>query len=77
MWAGIIGIRFAIVSRSMTPERPDPVTGNCTATTADPQWLATGRPLDVKADPLWQCYRYRVFEITVPARNLMWLPDEE
>lgn len=77
MWRGITGIRFAIVSRSMTPERPDPATGVCNATTANPVWLATGRPLDVTADPNWQCYRYRVFEVTVPARNLMWLPDED
>lgn len=77
MWRGIMGIRFAIVSRSMTPERPDPATGVCNATTTNPTWLATGRPLDVTADPNWMCYRYRVFEVTVPARNLMWLPDED
>lgn len=76
MWQGIIGIRFAIVARSMTPERPDPGTGVCNTTTAFPTWLAAGVSLDISADPNWRCYRYRVFEVTVPARNLIWLPDE-
>ena len=76
MWQGIVGIRFAIVSRSMTPEKPDPATNICNATTANPRWLAAGVDLDVSADPNWRCYRYRVFEVTVPARNLIWLPDE-
>jgi type IV pilus assembly protein PilW len=75
MWQQIIGIRFAIVARSMTPERPD-TSGNCTATTAYPKWVAAGVDLDIGADPNWRCYRYRVFEVTVPARNLMWAPDE-
>lgn len=75
MWAGIIGVRFAIVSRSATPEKADAVSGLC-PTTAAPKWLATGRSLDVSADANWKCYRYRVFEVTVPARNLAWMPDE-
>jgi type IV pilus assembly protein PilW len=75
MWQQIIGIRFAIVARSMTPERAD-ASGNCNATTAYPQWVAAGITLDIGADPNWKCYRYRVFEVTVPARNLMWAPDE-
>jgi type IV pilus assembly protein PilW len=78
MWAGIVGIRFAVVSRSVTPEKPDPATGVCATTTAlnAPKWLATGRTLDVSANANWMCYRYRVFEVTVPARNIAWLPDE-
>jgi len=70
MWAGIIGIRFAIVARSITPEKPDPATGVCATTTVAPKWLATGRDIDVSADANWKCYRYRVFEVTVPARNV-------
>lgn len=76
MWQGIVGVRFAIVSRSLAPEKPDPATNICNATTASPTWLAAGLALDVTADPNWRCYRYRVFEVTVPARNLIWLPDE-
>jgi type IV pilus assembly protein PilW len=73
---GVIGIRFAIVARSATPERPDPATGVCATTTAAPRWVATNRTIDVSGDPDWKCYRYRVFEQTVPARNLLWMPDE-
>ena len=73
---GVVGIRFAIVSRSATPERPDPATGVCATTTAAPRWTAANRPLDVSADPNWMCYRYRVFEMAVPARNLIWAPQE-
>jgi type IV pilus assembly protein PilW len=75
MWQGIVGIRLAIVSRSMTPEKAKP-DGTCDTTTAFPTWLAKGVPLDLSADPLWMCYRYRVFELTVPARNRMWFPNE-
>jgi type IV pilus assembly protein PilW len=77
VWGTVIGIRFAIVSRSATPERPDPATGVCATTTVGPTWQATGRILDVSADPNWKCYRYRVFEVTVPARNLIWHPNED
>jgi type IV pilus assembly protein PilW len=78
-WGNIIGIRFAIVSRSVTPERPDPTTNQCTATTANPVWGATGVQLDVQtSNPSeWKCYRYRVFEVTVPSRNRIWSPDEK
>ncbi|QJR12633.1 hypothetical protein DSM104443_03724 [Usitatibacter rugosus] len=75
MYAGIIGIRFAVVSRSATPERADAVSGLC-PTQVPPRWLAADRDIDVSADPNWKCYRYRVFEVTVPGRNLAWAPDE-
>jgi type IV pilus assembly protein PilW len=75
MWQGIIGIRLAIVSRSMTPEKPN-AAGVCNTTTVFPTWLAKGVPLDISADPNWMCYRYRVFELTIPARNRMWFPNE-
>lgn len=75
MWQGIVGIRFAVVARSITPEKPN-AAGVCSTTTVFPTWLAKGVPIDISADPNWMCYRYRVFEITVPARNLMWFPNE-
>jgi type IV pilus assembly protein PilW len=81
MWTNIVGVRFAVVTRSVTPEKPDPATGVCATTVAPPKWIAAGpapdgRDIDVSADPDWKCYRYRVFEITVPARNLAWTPNE-
>lgn len=75
MWQGIVGIRLAVVARSITPEKPN-TAGVCITTTVYPTWLAKGVPLDISADPNWMCYRYRVFEMTVPARNRMWFPNE-
>ncbi len=82
-WNQVIAVRLAIVTRSMQPERPDPGTGICNVT---PDWgdplypivwargpdSPDGRPIDVRTEGNWRCYRYRVFETTVPLRNLLW-----
>jgi len=84
-WARIIAIRLVVTARSITPERPDPATGVCNATTVQPRWIApaptaspAGIELDVKsafADANeWKCYRYRTFEVVVPIRNMLWFP---
>lgn len=72
-WRKVIAVRVAIVSRSMTPERPDP-DNVCRTTVAMPVWPGVGTPLDVSVwDPAnWRCYRYRVFEMTAPLRNMLW-----
>ena len=34
-----------------------------------------GRPLDVRGSPIdtnWRCYKYQVYETTVPLRNVLW-----
>ncbi len=75
-WAKVIAMRLAIVARSMQAEKPDPVLG-CNATQNPPVWRAKGPVagvMDVSALADWKCYRYRVFEVTVPIRNLIWLP---
>ncbi|HSD59509.1 MAG TPA: PilW family protein [Burkholderiales bacterium] len=76
-WQRIIAVRIAIVARSSTPEKRDPATGLCSATTAYPTWgggdinlkvtVPTGAPSDD-----WQCFRYRVFTTAVPLRNMIW-----
>jgi len=84
-WQRVIAVRLVVTARSITPERPDPVSGLCTATTVQPRWIApapTANPpgieIDVKstfADPNeWMCYRYRTFEVVVPVRNMLWFP---
>jgi type IV pilus assembly protein PilW len=70
-WSRVIALRFAVVARSGQPERPSVAGGPCDTTTAAPIW--NGGAIDLSADPDWQCYRYRVFETTVPLRNLIWL----
>jgi type IV pilus assembly protein PilW len=45
-----------------------------------PKWTPPGPvgavvpqvPFDLTADPDWKCFRYRVFETTVPLRNWIW-----
>ncbi len=87
-WANLIAVRIAVVSRSALPEKPSSgkLSDPCDATpiTAEPQW--TGTPwaaslgyqtrLDVSASVAapdsWTCYRYRVFETTIPLRNWIW-----
>ncbi len=75
-WAKVIAVRLVVVARSMTPERPDPVTGVCNTTVANPKWVAASPPagidLDISADPDWRCFRYRTFEVNVPLRNMVW-----
>jgi type IV pilus assembly protein PilW len=75
-WRKIVAVRFAVVARSTTPERPDS-SGNCTTTITQPQWNATSpsTPLWVDADPDWKCYRYKTFELVVPLRNMLWYAD--
>lgn len=82
----IAALRVAVVARSKMPDRPDPATGNCTATSAQPQVFATTNYSGVTAQPVsvdvavtgdpvdWKCYRYRVFENIVPLRNAGWRP---
>jgi type IV pilus assembly protein PilW len=74
-WAKVIAVRMVIVARSMTPERPNPATGNCETTTVYPTWAAAGVTLDISADPNWRCFRYRPFEVVVPIRNMVWFPQ--
>lgn len=66
-------IRIALLARSAAYEKPtDGVT--CDATSADnvatwPAW-AGFKTSQLPAD--WECYRYKVFEITIPLRNVIW-----
>ena len=75
-WSQVIAIRIAVVARSALPEKPAAGAGQpCDTTTAFPTWSGnTGvtRSFDLSADPNWRCYRYRVFETTVPLRNWIW-----
>jgi type IV pilus assembly protein PilW len=86
-WARLIAVRIALVSRSALPEKPSSgkLSDPCDATTAEPQWTGTpwaGAPFNyqtrldvsssVAAPDDWKCYRYRVFETTIPLRNWIW-----
>jgi type IV pilus assembly protein PilW len=82
-WSQVIAVRVAVVARSAQPEKPSSgvVSDPCDTTTTEPTWSgtawATSAPnlnthLDVSSDANWKCYRYRVFETTIPLRNWIW-----
>lgn len=71
----VLAIRVAIVARSAKPEKPNS-SGVCTTTTVSPTWA--GGTLDLSGNrglasgDDWKCYRYKVFQTTVPLRNVIW-----
>jgi type IV pilus assembly protein PilW len=79
-WTRVIAVRVTLVARSALAEKPTRVGGACDATTDGtesppgpdqrPKWA--GGTFDLTADPDWKCYRYRVFETTIPLRNWIW-----
>jgi type IV pilus assembly protein PilW len=81
-WAYVKAVRIAIVARSGLKEKPTAgVSAPCDTTTTEPTWSGSAwaaaprnfnTRLDVSADPDWMCYRYRVFEATIPLRNWVW-----
>lgn len=69
-----VAMQLAVVARSSQPEKPNPA-GQCATTTGPPSWIGgtvdlTGM-VGLTGDD-WKCYRYKVFEVTVPLRNVLW-----
>jgi len=88
-WMLVKTVRIAVVARSAQPLKPTSGTA-CDATPAfDPSFANTtypvrwaygpdapnGRPIDVRNSADWQCYKYQVFETTIPLRNVLWSPQ--
>jgi len=83
-WSQVIAVRVAVVARSALAEKPAAGGATCDTTTVYPTWSGgppvgppatgtmTNRGFDLSSDPNWKCYRYRVFETTVPLRNWIW-----
>ena len=80
-WLQVLAIRIAVVARVGNYEKPS--GANCDATMANPTYKyenPVGTPqtgtfnwtdmTDVTNQA--RCYRYRVFETTVPVRNIIW-----
>jgi len=73
-WQQVLSVRIAVLARIGEYERPTTAGANCDATTSAPAWSGgTFSALDI-ATPTSQdrCYRYRVFETTIPLRNMVW-----
>ena len=87
-WQQIKVVRLAVVSRSANTVEPTTGKGTpCDATPNYDPSLATsvypvrwargpdapnGRPIDVRTTADWQCYKYKVYETTIPLRNVLW-----
>jgi type IV pilus assembly protein PilW len=73
----IKAIRIAVVARSSQPAN-QAVTNACTnaagvANTGPCSFEDAEAPvIDLSADANWQRYRYRVFQTTIPLRNVIW-----
>ena len=86
-WQYLAMVRVALVARSANAEKPSG-GGGCDTTTVNPVWSGTEynsvsgsalggtlnyqTVLDISADANWQCYRYKVFETSIPLRNWIW-----
>jgi len=78
-WTQVLAVRMAVLARIGNFERPSVSGGNCDATTPAnaPSW--SGATQFTKLDLATvtsedRCYRYRVFETTIPLRNMIWRP---
>ena len=73
--ARIAAIRLALVTRSSQPEK---APGGVNVTAAAPTWVGSATaPIDLTLTrpdtatwPTWADFRYKVFETTVPIRNI-------
>ena len=72
-WQQVLSIRMGVLARIGVYEKP--TTGStCDATTTARTWSGgTFTKLDVTTTSSEdRCYRYRVFETTIPLRNMIW-----
>ena len=69
-WAKTLAVRLALVARSGQYEKS-------AVTPAVPTWAgsasATPVAFDLSGTSSWQNYRYKVFETTVPIKNVVWM----
>ncbi len=65
-WDQVGVVRIGLVSQSARPERSCNVTASSNIT-----W--SGGTFDISTIPNWSCYRYKVFQTTIPLRNLIWI----
>lgn len=89
-WKQVKTVRVAVVTRSAQMLKPSDGSTKCDATPdfdPDPnnskypvRWARGpdapfGHPIDVRSTADWQCYKYQVYETTVPLRNVLWSPS--
>jgi type IV pilus assembly protein PilW len=69
-WGQVLAVRVGVVARSAQSEKPNIAGGACDATAGALTWA--GGNFDLSADPKWRCYRYKIFQTTIPVRNMLW-----
>lgn len=78
-WAMTGALRLVLVVRNGQYEKPAIIGGvPVPVTAAAPVWAGTTSLVPVlidltNTDPNWQNYRYKVYQTTVPLRNISWL----
>ena len=75
-WLQVLSVKVAVLARIGNFEKPAVSGGDCDATTVVPAWSGSAtspfQAVSVAAASPHRCYRYRVFETTVPLRNMIW-----
>lgn len=73
-WLRVNALRIAVLARIGNYEKPS--GADCDATTAIPSWSGSAEnpfgAISMASGSEDKCYRYRVFETTVPLRNMIW-----
>lgn len=82
-WMQVLSIKIGMLARIGTYEKRSAGATDCDATITVPTWSGSAaagmvaaanpfRAISVAANSEDRCYRYRVFETTVPLRNMIW-----
>lgn len=72
-WQRVLALRVGVLARIGNYEKPTLGAADCDATTAVPSWSGGNfSRISVAAASADRCYRYRVFETTIPLRNVIW-----
>ena len=77
-WVRTAGLRLAVTVQSGQREK-EVVTSSTTTDPTYPTWAGSSgasgvaAPITLSARSNWQNYRYRVYETTVPIRNVAWM----
>lgn len=79
-WSQILTVRIGVIARGTQFEREVVTSANplwdvgSAVTTSGSSTCGSSRCVSIKIDnlPDWQNYRYKVYETTVPLRNMLW-----
>lgn len=70
-WSRVFGVRVSLVARNAQYDAASAPAAMATASA--PQWAGSASaPIDLSSLADWQHYRYKVFETTIPIRNMTW-----